>query len=167
MPWLTGGSDGVLALGDALGHRPEWWSVWVRNYETLYALVGPSLAELCRLLMAELLDCGVEKGFRFRSAVEDGFAEEKVEDIENWRDSGTLTPAERTCLAFVEQCYFDPKSVSDEHVNEMRRHLTDERVFALMHLVGMFEMTQRALLLFGIARTNTETVTIGSYANTA
>lgn len=127
--------DRVLSLLPELHGR-------YREFEALFwerRLVEPVLLELCRLRVAQLLECRSELARRHPAARAAGLREERIEALPRWRQSPRFSSVERACLALVEKFVFDPHGVSDAEMEAVVSALGNEGAVALAEALALFD----------------------------
>jgi len=117
-------------------------SAWLaRANAAAWKATDPALLELCRCLVAAMLD--TDTGSRAGQAVVSALESEKLAAVENWESSEVFSPLERAALEFTAQFVLSVSTVSDEQVEALRAHLDDEEVYAFAAALYVVEMTER------------------------
>ena len=98
--------------------------------------------ELCRLRLAQLHRCAVEMQ---RHDCE--LPADKRNNLASWNTHGSISAAERACLAFTEVYAMDAQALTDEHAAEVKAHFGDAGLVLLVEALGILDgMTRLSLL---------------------
>lgn len=139
-------TDEVIAtvLADHSDVRSSLAAVW----EQAWHVVDPVLLELCRLRMAMLLGCSVEREARTPAAVAAGLDDACVEDLARWPTSPRFGARERACLALAEQFVIDVAGLDDATVAAGRDQLGEQGLVDLVNALLVVEQRQRLRLIW-------------------
>jgi hypothetical protein len=104
------------SFDEFVGASPEYAAALrdVENAVWNQTLVSPSILELCRLRIAQILGCTVALEHRTPQALADRFDEALADSLTSWPTSGCFDRRMRACLAYAEQLLVDAQEVSDE-----------------------------------------------------
>jgi alkylhydroperoxidase family enzyme len=131
-------------------HAPDAYAALRNAYQHAYGAADPALLELARLRIASLLDPAAAAV----SPPSFGLSEPKLRALGDWSSAGVYTPAERACLAFVDQFVFYVPDVSDELIDDLLRHLSPADVYGFVSGVYVLDAMQRlSLSLAGLFNT--------------
>jgi alkylhydroperoxidase family enzyme len=147
------GSDAV-SFDDVVGARPEYAAA-LRDIEDAIwdqTLVSPTILELCRLRIAQILGCGAALEYRTPQALADSFDETLVQSLKLWPTSTRFDRRLRACLGYAEQLLIDAQDVSDELCRAVIDEVGEGGFLVLTYACGLFETTQRARLVLGAVR---------------
>jgi alkylhydroperoxidase family enzyme len=142
------------SFDDVVGARPEYAAA-LRDIEDAIwtqTLVSPTILELCRLRIAQILGCTVALEYRTPRALTDRFDEALVDSLTLWPTSGRFDRRMRACLGYAEQLLIDAQEVSDELCSAVIDEVGDGGFLVLTYACGLFETTQRARLVLGAVR---------------
>jgi hypothetical protein len=123
-------------------HAPEAYACLSNAYEQAYRAADLTLLELARLRIAGLLDPGGKPAAHPIC----GLSEQKLRSLEGWSDAEVYTPAERACLAFVDQFVFYVADVSNELIDDLLRHLHPDEVYGFVNAVYVLDAVRRLSL---------------------
>ena len=152
MTWLVATAPSDRDLDRIMALRPEIAAAFGDVYERLWSTtVDPTLLELCRLRIAQLLRCESELSVRQSAAAARGLDEAKIAELSSYLTSPRFDARERACLAYTERVLADPHGLTDAEVAAVRRHLTESDYVALTAAVAYFEAFARFSLLFAVA----------------
>ena len=115
-------------------------------------LSAPSLLELCRLRIAQLLGCEAALVHRTPEAIAAGLDEDLVSSLSQWPTDARFSDQARACLGYAEQLLIDAQGVSDEDADRMIDAVGQGGFLVLTYACGLFETTQRARLTIGATR---------------
>ena len=113
--------------------------------------MDPVVLELCRLRIATLLGCEVERRLRHPKARAAGLGEAQVGEVDRWPTSPRFTAFQRLCLAFAEQYVLDPHGVTDSDFAALRDYLEPPAVATLVLAIAVFEAQARFRLALDVA----------------
>ncbi len=139
--WLAHAAGTGATFAQVFGLCPELHRGFERFYGLFWQrrLVDPVVLELCRLQVAALLGCTVEREVRYRAAVEAGLTEAKVAELSRWRTSPSFSELERACLGFAQRFVTDVHGLTDEDVAAVSRLLGEPGTVALAEAIALFE----------------------------
>jgi alkylhydroperoxidase family enzyme len=69
-----------------------------------------------------------------------GVSEEKVAAVPYWQTADCYTPAERAVLAYTDGLVLSGGRIPDQHVAELKKHLSDEEIVELTYAATLWEM---------------------------
>jgi alkylhydroperoxidase family enzyme len=116
-----------------------------RAYDLAYESTDPSLLELCRCRVAQILDVDAVQHSELRGAAEADAA--KLAALDDWANSSEFSPLERAALDYTEQYVISVNNISDDQVDALRAHLDDAAVYAFAAALYLVEMTERLRLV--------------------
>jgi alkylhydroperoxidase family enzyme len=136
--WLTNEPTdraGVLSL------RPELAEAHERLHAAIWdSPIPSSTLELCRLRMAELLQCApalAERSPRVQ------IAKERIEHLAQWPTNPMYSNDERTCLEFAELFVIDQHAITDGQADAVRRALGEPGFVAFTTALAIWENQHR------------------------
>jgi alkylhydroperoxidase family enzyme len=141
---------GATELDQAWGVRPGFYSVFMSDYRASVARVDPVLVEICRLRMAQLLDCDFDRGLRLQHALDAGLTEAKIAAIGDYGTSPLFSERERQCLAFAELFVIQSSSISDEDVARVQTVLGAEAFIYFVKALSVIDQLQRSCVAFDV-----------------
>jgi AhpD family alkylhydroperoxidase len=68
---------------------------------------------------------------------------QKVEELERWRDSRVFSDAERAALDYAEAVTITDRHVTDEIMDALRRHFSDEAIVELTGLIAFQNLSSK------------------------
>ena len=149
--WLLGPADGKTQFDRVVNHRPRYAAA-LRSVEAALwrqDVLDPIVLELCRLRIAQLLDCSAALGYRTPEATNAGLDEAMVSVLAQWPDHDLFTQRLRTCIGYAEQLLLDAQGVTDAQAAEVVAAIGEGGFLVLTYGCGLFETTQRARKLIG------------------
>ena len=108
-----------------------------------WAAVDPTILELCRLRIAQLL--GNDAELALRTADVD-LSEETITALRSWPTSPLFESRERACLAFCEQSIIDVANVTVEHTEAVAQELGVQGLVDFISALLVVEQRQRLRL---------------------
>ncbi|MFM7067872.1 MAG: carboxymuconolactone decarboxylase family protein [Actinomycetes bacterium] len=143
--------DPVDTPGTATGTPGNWWTVMalvpdVFDHATAGLLlyrsparsVDPVLRELGQLRLGWTTQSRFVFSQHCKAARTDGVDEAKIAAIGHWSAADCYSPAERAVLAFTDGLVLEHGRMSDEVVDTLRTHLSDEAVLELAYILTMY-----------------------------
>jgi alkylhydroperoxidase family enzyme len=143
--------DAPTELDGVWGKRPEYYAIFMGDYNDSIARVDPELVELCRIRIAQLVESAFDLSVRYGPAQTAGLTEDKIAALSQYPDSELFTEKERAALEFTEQFVIQSSSISDEDVTRLQEHLTAEEFIYLTKSLGAMDQFARANSAFRIA----------------
>lgn len=143
--------DAPTELDGVWGKRPEYYAIFMGDYNDSIARVDPVLLELCRIRIAQLVESAFDLSLRYAPAQDAGLSEAKIEALSNYTDSDLFSAKERAALEFTEQFVIQSSSISDDDVDRVQAHLTAEEFIFLTKSLGAMDQFARANSAFRIA----------------
>jgi alkylhydroperoxidase family enzyme len=138
-------------LDGVWGKRPEYYAIFVGDYNDSIARVDPILVELCRIRIAQLVESAFDLSLRYGPAQTAGLTEGKIAALSQYPDSDLFSEKERAALEFTEQFVIQSSTISDDDVARVQAHLTAEEFIYLTKALGAMDQFARANSAFRIA----------------
>lgn len=150
MTWLPLVSRGSRDLDRILSASSGIGAGFAAMYDALWeSKIDPTLLEIGRLRVAQLLGCEAELAVRQEAARRD-LDEEKISQLREWPSSPRYSVRERACLGYVERIVADPHGLTDAEVEATRAHISEAEFAILTVSVLYFEAFARVSLLLGV-----------------
>ncbi len=148
----TNGTEG--SFEGIIRQRPRYAAALADIEAALWQqeIIGPSLLELCRLRIAQLLGCEAALVHRTPEAIAAGLDEDLVSSLSQWPTDARFSDQARACLGYAEQLLIDAQGVSDEDADRIIDAVGQGGFLVLTYACGLFETTQRARLTIGATR---------------
>jgi len=151
--WLPEQATGASEFARVFGLRANLFAAWSEFAALLWArrLAPPSLLQLAQLRVRQLhgLALGVH---RMSEALEAGWDESRVAELDAWWKSARFDAGERACLRLAEQFVLDAKGISGEDITPVRDALGDAAVVAFVEALAIFDGFTRFQKMLGIAQ---------------
>lgn len=130
VPGVEGKFNGVMAW------RPELMSAFFGFYATLWTdgVLDMRVKDLARMKIARTVGCRICQNTRFKVA--EGHTEEADYVGIDCVDEGSYTDAERAALNYVEAFCVDAAMVTDDMVEQLRKHFSEAEIIELSILTG-------------------------------
>jgi alkylhydroperoxidase family enzyme len=148
-------SPGETELEQVWSKRPEYFSIFIRDYEKSLAGADPIHVELVRLRIAEMVESAFDLGLRYRPAQEAGLTAEKIAALGNYLNSPLYTDADRVVLDFVEQWVIQSSAITDADTDRMQSVMTPEQFMFLCKAMSVIDQFARANSAFRIGAPST------------
>lgn len=163
MSRITATLDGPTELDQVWGYRPDFYRLFMEDYNRSLARVEPTLLELCRVRIAQLVGSTFDQSLRYRPAAAAGLTDEKTTRVSQYATSPEFSERERTALAFAEQFVMQSSAITDEEVAELQRHLTPEEFIYFVKALNVMDQFSRANSAFGLRAPTTPPPTMGDF----
>lgn len=143
---------GKTSFEDAFRLRPELYADWQAFAELFWTrrLVEPTLLELCRIRVAQILGSAAEERRRTPQAVAAGLDEALVAELADWTGSQRFSDAQRACLRLTDGFVLDPHGVTDADAAAVAAHLPPREMMALIEALAVFDGFTRFHLILGL-----------------
>lgn len=127
---VDGKFNGVMAW------RPELMAAFFGFYATLWTdgVLDMRIKDLARMKIARTVGCRICQNTRFKVA-EGHTGEDDYADIDHV-DESSYTDAERAALNYVEAFCVNAAMVTDDMVEQLRRHFSEAEIIELSILTG-------------------------------
>jgi alkylhydroperoxidase family enzyme len=147
--WLPLQDEGATLLERAVGHRDAYAEAFGRVNDELWAqdAVSPTLLELCRLRIAQLLGTDPATIERTPAAYADGWDDAALPDLSRWDTSPRFDDRQRTCLGYAEQLLYDARGAGGDLASNVIASIGEDGFIVLTYACGFFETTHRARLI--------------------
>jgi alkylhydroperoxidase family enzyme len=138
--WYSRRRFGVVAdPALAMGHNPR---VLISNARFEMSIerwhrLDPTLKALAEMASSVSIGCSWCVDFGYWISTNRGVDPIKLRDVPRWRDSDVYTDLERKVLAYAEAATATPPAVTDEMVDDLRRHLDDAALVELTMMVAV------------------------------
>src|SRR5437764_942241 len=155
MTYVQQMATGATELDRVYGLRPQYYALFMQDYNQSIGRIDPVLLELCRLRMATLLGCKLDLSLRYKPALEAGLTEAKLHELPNYARSPLYTERERRCLEFAEQFVIQSSSIEDADVARVQTVLEPETFIYFVKAVSVMDQLQRGCAAFDIQPSST------------
>jgi AhpD family alkylhydroperoxidase len=118
--------------------------------ERKWKAIDTHLMELAVLKTALTVECPWCVDFGSMLSAATGLDPEKVEQLPRWRSSDVYSEVERAVLEYAEAMSVTPLQVTDEMVEELRRHLSERQVVELTAYIALENSRARTNAALGI-----------------
>jgi alkylhydroperoxidase family enzyme len=143
-------ADGPTTLDQVYRLRPQYYSLFMQDYNRSIARIDPVLVELCRLRMAMLLGSKLDLSLRYRPAMDAGLTEDKVRELSRYSRSPLFNERERACIDFAEQFALQSSNISDQDVERVQTVLDPEEFIYFVKALSVMDQLQRGCAAFDI-----------------
>jgi AhpD family alkylhydroperoxidase len=118
--------------------------------ERKWRAVDPHLVDLAVLRAALTVECPWCVDFGSMLSAGKGLSPEKVEQLPRWRTSEVYSELERLVLEYAEAMSETPIRVTDDMVDGLRHHLSDQQVVELTAYIALENSRARQNAALGI-----------------
>ena len=115
-----------------------------------WSTLEPALKDLVVAAVSAQIGCSWCIDFGWYVSRGHGLAPEKLEHLADWRTAGVHTRLERAALDYAEAMTATPPTVTDAHVEELRRHLSDEQLVELTATISLENQRSRTNSALGL-----------------
>lgn len=150
MTHVTNLADGPTQLDQVYRLRPQYYAIFMEDYNRSIARVDPVLVELCRLRMATLIGSKLDLSLRYGPAIDAGLTEEKVRELSRYGKSPLFSERERLCIDFAEQFALQSSNISDEDVARVQTVLDAQEFIYFVKALSALDQLQRGCAAFDI-----------------
>jgi alkylhydroperoxidase family enzyme len=150
--WLPQCASGANDFERVFGLRENLFAAWTEFVGLLWEkrVAPPVILQLAQLRVRRLH--GLALGARrMTEALEAGWNETRVAELDAWWRSPRYTPGERACLRLAEQFVLDAKGISEGEVAPVRAALGDTGVVGFVLALAIFDGFTRFQKMLGIA----------------
>jgi AhpD family alkylhydroperoxidase len=120
------------------------------SVERKWTAVDKHLVDLAVLRTALTVECPWCVDFGSMLSAGKGLSAEKVEQLPRWRTSDAYSEVEQLALDYAEAMSETPIRVTDEMVEGLRRHLSDEQIVELTAYIALENARARQNAALGI-----------------
>ena len=128
------------SFSDTLQLCPDLAECYVQFHQCIWQqpYVPQTILELCRLRIAQILSSELDLSVRYGPTIP-GLAEEKINQLSCYYQSGEFSELERACIEVAECFVLDPAAISDEMASLVITHIGDAGYVALLEACGVFD----------------------------
>jgi len=141
----------VLHLYQMLLHSPPVAGGWL-NYLTAIrqkSSLNGAIRELVIVRVAQINGAQYEADQHIPIALKEGVSQEKIDDLEKWRESDKFTAVERNILELTDQ--MTTKVHADKRlIEELSSEFSHQELVELVATIAAYNMVSRFLEAFGI-----------------
>jgi alkylhydroperoxidase family enzyme len=141
---------GPTELEQVWNKRPQYFTLFMQDYEKSLRRADPVLAELSRLRIADMVESKFDLALRYVPAQRQGLTEDKVQAIREYPTSPLFSEAERVVLEFVEQWVIQSSAITDADTDRMQTVMTPEAFMFLCKALSVCDQFARANSAFRI-----------------
>lgn len=145
------GGTGHVMRDSALGLVAETVEPMIRLQDQVWHndTVNPALLEVVRLRNARLVNCVFCRSVRYDIAKADGLTEDKVAQIDDGYQSGTLSQREKTALTFADAYLKDNGEITPELAAAVRGEFSERELAHLAIALMTFNAASRCAVSLG------------------
>jgi alkylhydroperoxidase family enzyme len=144
-------ADGPTELDQVWGLRPEYFALFMRDYRKSIARIDPTVLELCRLRVAQMVESAFDLALRYRPAAEAGLGQAKIAALSDYPTSPLFSDRERVILEFTEQWVIQSSSITDDDVARVQTVMSPEEFMYFCKALSLIDQFARANSAFRIA----------------
>jgi AhpD family alkylhydroperoxidase len=112
--------------------------------------VEPALRSLITVRVSQINECHFCMDLNSATLLKRGASIEKVEALEDWRDSNLFEEREQVALEFAEAVTRSDLSVGDELMDRLKRHFDDDAVIELTGLIAFQNLSSKFNSALGV-----------------
>jgi uncharacterized peroxidase-related enzyme len=145
---LTQKSGKIANIWKLWSHSPLTLETFSMFYKTLMkGRLDGKLRELAYIKTSVLNDCAYCAEAHKAVARKVGVTEDQLQAINSYESSTLFTPLEKLVMRYAEELTKTAKS-SDEVINELKKHLSEEQLVELNVTIGTANLTNRFNMSF-------------------
>ena len=145
---LTQKSGKIANIWKLWSHSPLTLETFMSFYKTLMkGSLDGKLRELAYIKTSMLNDCAYCAEAHKGVARKIGLTDQQLQEINNYESSGLFSPVEKLVLKYAEELTRTAKS-SNNVVQELKKHLSEEQLVELNLTVGTANLTNRFNMSF-------------------
>ena len=156
-------TEGPTELDRVYGLRPQYYAIFMEDYNCSIERVDPILVELCRLRMATLMGSQHDLSLRYKPAAAAGLTEEKVRELSRYDSSPMFSDRERRCLDFAEQFVIQSSAITDADVEQVQSVLDPESFIFFVKALSVMDQLQRGCVAFDIQPSRSVPSTLANF----
>lgn len=140
-------------FGSVLAHQPEIARTFAELYGAFWGSdkLSARIKEIARMRNARVTECGFCRNVRFDKALDQGLAEETVDDItDDYPTSDRLSDSEKAALRFTDSLIHDPGLLDHRARAALERALSPSQIAELGLGVSLFLALAKALITMGL-----------------
>ena len=144
-------TEGATELDQVWGNRPEYYELFLHDYNKALRNLDPVLVELCRLRIAQMVESAFDSSLRYTPAIEAGLTEDKLAELTDYPTSPKFDERERTVLEFTEQWVVQSSGITDDDADRVQQVITPEQFMYLCKALSVMDQFARANSAFCIS----------------
>ena len=144
-------ADGPTELDRVWGLRPEYYALFMQDYNASVARLDPVVVELCRLHVARMVESDFDQALRYGPARAAGLTEAKIAALSDYPTSPLFDARERIILEFAEQWVIQSSSITDDDVARLQTVLSAEEFMYFCKALSVIDQFARANSAFRLA----------------
>lgn len=135
----------VMDPAAVLAHNKKVFRTNVRSEMSLakWDAAPADLKHLAEMTAAVTVGCSWCVDFGYWVMTNEGMDPRKIRDVPRWRESDAFTDLERLVIEYAEAASLTPPTVTDELVDALRRHLSDEQLVEVTMMVAVENQRSR------------------------
>lgn len=143
-------AEGATELEQVWNTRRDYYELFMEDYQRALRNLDPTLAEICRLRVAAMVESDFDQSVRYAPAIEAGLTDEKIAQIPNYPTSELFSERERACLEFTEQWVIQSSSIDDDDCATIQTFITPEEFIYFCKVLSVVDQFARANSIFDI-----------------
>ena len=124
-------------------YHPRLGEASNRYLALLSSLMQPTLVELCRLRIAQIVRGSDTPPIDPSYAEAAAIAPAQLAELATWYTSDQFDATQRACLELAEYFCYSAQSVTDEHLAAVSAHLNAEQVLGLTNAIWVSDSSER------------------------
>lgn len=136
----------VLEPGMLWGRSPSVFTTLALLYGALNrkrSPLDPALRSLVTVRVSQINHCAFCVDINASTLLKRGVAQDKVEALHEWRNSGLYDELERDALEYTEAMTLSDREVNDAHIARLRQHFDDDAIIELTGLIAFQNMSSK------------------------
>jgi uncharacterized peroxidase-related enzyme len=112
--------------------------------------IDPALRSLVTVRISQLNGCRFCVDLNSATLSKRGVPDEKIGELDRWRDSGSFTEKERAALDYAEKVTLAPQAITDEQFAPLRAHFDDDAIVELTALIAFQNLSSKFNSALGV-----------------
>jgi len=112
--------------------------------------ISPVLRSLVTVRVSQLNGCRFCVDLNSATLSRRGVPDEKIGELDRWRDSRSFTAKERAALDYAEQVTLAPQAITDAQFAPLRTHFDEEAIIELTALIAFQNLSSKFNSALGV-----------------
>jgi uncharacterized peroxidase-related enzyme len=112
--------------------------------------IDPVLRSLVTVRVSQLNGCRFCVDLNSATLSQRGVPDEKIGELDRWRDSRSFNEKERAALDYAEKVTLSQQGITDEHFAPLRAHFDDDAIIELTALIAFQNLSSKFNSALGV-----------------
>ncbi len=105
--------------------------------------INPVLRSLITVRVSQINWCAFCVDINSQTLIKRSGSEEKINALENWRDSELFSDKEKAALDYAESVTYSDQNPTKKHFEQLKKHFTDNEIVELTALIAFQNMSSK------------------------